>query len=83
MSSFVFRSGKHKGKSLQLVQAIDPSYIVWVKENQPKMLEEHKEKPKPKEPPPRREPPPDDEVKEETLKPNLNFLNEGPHGKLQ
>jgi len=75
----ILRSGKHKGKSLQLVQKIDPNYIEWVRENQPKMLEEYKPKPKEVKPTPRREPPEDSEVKESALKPNLNFLNEGPN----
>jgi hypothetical protein len=83
MSEFVFRSGKHKGKSLQLVKKIDPGYVEWVRENQPKMLEEYKPKPKPTEPAPRREPPEDSEVPESSLKPNTNFWNEGPHGKLE
>ena len=44
MSAFTFRSGKHIGKSLQLVEKIDPKYIIWIKENCPKMLEETKVK---------------------------------------
>jgi hypothetical protein len=81
--SFVFKGGKHSGKSYGLVKKIDPGYISWCEENAPGMLKEKKPKPKPSEPPPRKEPPPDSEVEESSMKPNTNFWNEGPHGKLE
>ena len=74
MSSFVFQKGKHKGKSLQLVEKIDPQYIVWAKENAPGLLKEWKPTPKPA--PPRMEPPEDGEVVKSAMQPNLDFLNQ-------
>lgn len=76
MSTFIFKFGKHKGKSLQIVQKVDPSYIEWAKINAPKLLEEYKPVPKKTEPAPRREPPEDSEVTPSALQPNLNFLFE-------
>ena len=82
--NFVFKGGKHSGKTYGLVKKIDPSYISWCEENAPGMLKEKKSKPIiSNEPAPRKEPPPDDEVQESSLKPNTNFWNEGPHGKLE
>lgn len=83
--NFVLKKGKYAGKSIGLIKKINPSYLEWVKDNAPGMLKE-KKKPKPPEPSgpaQRREPPPDSEVVESSLKPNLNFFNEGPHGKLE
>ena len=83
--SFIFTGGKHNGKTYGLVKKIEPGYISWCEDNAPNMLKE-KKKPKPPEqagPAPRREPPPDSEVVESSLKNNINFLNEGPHGKLE
>lgn len=80
MSSFIFKIGKHKGKSLQFVEKIDPSYIKWARENAPNLLEEYKPKIKLIEPAPRKEPPEESEVPKSALQPNINFLNEGPNG---
>ncbi len=79
----IFWAGKHKGSSIELVRKIDPGYISWCEENAPNMLKEKKKHVAPVAVSARKEPPPDEEVKEDALKPNLNFLNEGPHGKLQ
>ena len=76
MSEFVFRSGKHKGRSLQIVQAIDPGYFAWIKENRPEMLEESKEKKKPMKAAPRIEPPEVSSGAKSAIQPNLNFWNE-------
>lgn len=67
MSNFKFRTGKHKGKTLDWVEENDPSYIVWVEENRPEMLKEPKKKEK-KEPIPEYRPKP--------LTPNYDFDNE-------
>lgn len=75
MSSFVFKIGKHKGKSLELVKKIDPGYIKWAEQNAPKILEEYKPKPKPAEP--RKEVPEVNENKKSAIQPNLDFFNEG------
>jgi hypothetical protein len=79
--SLIFRSGKHEGKSIELVKKIDPGYIEWVKENRPEMLEEYKPKVKKQESKEKVQPPEDEEVKPKSLQPNLNFLNEGPNKK--
>jgi hypothetical protein len=68
---FVFRSGKHAGKTIAWVKENFPSYLVWVQENQPNMLKGSEDKPKV-------------EVKAvavevtKSMVPNLNFWNEGP-----
>lgn len=77
MSDFVMRSGKHEGKTLDWVKKNDLSYLMWVKENQPRMLEPTKQKAEPKPVGPRIEPPEkSDSPKSGAMKPNLNFLNE-------
>jgi len=65
--NFKFRSGKYQGQTYESVYLKNPSYIEWVKENQPNMLKEKvttvtnlKEEPMGK------------------LTPNPNFENEGP-----
>ena len=45
----VFRSGKYKGQSLEVVKQINPGYIRWIRENRPEMLVERKPTPKKKE----------------------------------
>jgi hypothetical protein len=40
MGSFIFKSGKHIGKSLDWVEEFDSGYLNWVKENRPQMLKE-------------------------------------------
>ena len=74
--SFIFRGGKHNGKSYGIVRKIDPGYITWCEENAPNMLKEKKKPAAPVETSARKEPPEDSEVIESSLKPNLNFLNE-------
>jgi hypothetical protein len=37
--NYVLRSGKYKGKKWTDVQTYDKSYIEWVRENRPEMLE--------------------------------------------
>ena len=71
--NFIFRSGKHAGKTIAWVRENHPSYLSWVQENQPNMLKGSEDKPKPKV-----------EVKAvavevtKSMVPNLNFWNEGP-----
>ncbi len=74
--SFIFRGGKHKGKSYGIVRKIDPGYISWCEDNAPNMLKEKKKPAAPVAASVRKEPPEDSEVIESSLKPNLNFLNE-------
>lgn len=86
--NFVFRSGKYVGNTYGWVLGTNPSYIDWVVQNQPNMLKPSvKYKPKlpaPTEPQTRKEPPADEDVvPKTTLSENLNFLNEGPNGKLK
>lgn len=77
--SFKFRSGQYAGKSVGLVKKINPSYITWVLENKPEMLEE-KPVPSEKKTYVRKEVPDDSDVEPKTtLTDNLNFLNEGPN----
>lgn len=77
--SFIFRSGKYQGKTVGLVKKMNPSYIDWVLENNPKMLKE-KAAPPEKKDYIRKEVPDDSDVEPKTtLTDNLNFLNEGPN----
>lgn len=77
--NFIFRSGQYEGKTYGLVKKINPGYIEWVKLNQPKMLQEKKEKQKPVEfkPAPIRK-----DVSElpdsipNSMQPNLDFLSQ-------
>ena len=73
--SFIFKYGKHTGKSVAWVNDNDPSYLIWVKENAPNLLKDKpkkvEEKCEPKKVEFRNEP-----IK--TMVPNMNFWNEGP-----
>lgn len=74
--NFVFKFGKHAGKTYGWVRENAPSYLAWVKENAPNMLKV----PKPKEPKPIVVPKTID-LSDNSIKamvPNLNFWNEGP-----
>lgn len=78
--SFIFRSGKYQGKTVGLVKKINPSYIDWVLENKPEMLEEKAVPAPKKEKRTYKEVPDDSEVEPKTtLENNTNFLNEGPN----
>lgn len=73
-NNFVFRFGKHSGKTYGWVEDNDPSYIKWAREKAPNLLKPPKPKAKQSE---------KKEVKFrdkplETLQPNMNFYNEGP-----
>lgn len=68
MGKFTFRTGKHKGKTLDWVEDNDPSYIVWCEENRPEMLKEPKKKESKDEVIPEYRPKP--------LTPNYDFDNE-------
>lgn len=75
--NFIFRGGKHDGRTYKWVKQNYPGYIRWCEENAPNMLKE-RAAPKPIE-----EPQPKKELKfrDEPIKslvPNLNFWNEGP-----
>lgn len=83
-----FRSGKHAGKTVEEVLKIEPGYIDWVEENQPQMLrpsmnQKYQPQAKPEIKQQKKEPPPDHKVvPKTTLEENKDFLNQGPHGKL-
>lgn len=85
---FIFRSGQYAGKTYGWVKSNNPSYINWVEINKPQMLrpsmnQKYQPAPKPEVKPIKREPPPDDQVvPKTTLEENRDFLNQGPHGKL-
>lgn len=75
---FVFKKGKYKGKTVDWVEDNDPSYIVWIEECKPELLEDddnfsvnsdlsYEEK----------YPEPEEDFIETAIKPNLNFDNEG------
>lgn len=79
----IFRSGKHEGKSLELVKKIDPSYIAWCEINCPNILKEKKSdakqkttSAKPQTPPVRKEVSEDSEVPPSSIQPNLEFLRQ-------
>jgi len=86
--SHKFRSGKYEGMTVEDVMRIDLDYYEWVKENKPMMLrpnmnQKFQPQAKPEVKIPRKEPPPDDEVvPKSSLVDNTDFLNQGPHGKL-
>ena len=64
---FKFRTGKYQGQTYEMVCAKNPSYIAWVKENQPNMFKVKKVTVT--------------NLKEEPMgkmTPNPNFENEGP-----
>ena len=72
---FIFRGGKYSGKTLGWVSDNYPSYLAWIKINQPNMLKGSENKPKPivtvsnidysKE-------------NKSSMVPNMNFWDEGP-----
>lgn len=64
---FKFRSGKYQGMTYEWVSEKNPSYLAWVKENQPNMLKERVTTKKNLK-----------EVPSGKLTPNPNFENEGP-----
>jgi len=76
--SFIFKGGKHSGKSYGLIKKIDPGYILWCEENAPGMLKDKKSKPEPKPAGPRIEPPEVSENPKSAIQPNMDFFNEGP-----
>lgn len=81
--SFVFKYGKYKGKTYKFVLLNNPSYIEWVKLNAPNLLKEKKQPEAQKEPFVRKEPPADEDAPPSGRLPeNIDFLNQGPHGKL-
>jgi len=71
---FVFKFGKHAGKTYEWVEENNPSYIVWAEESAPNLLKESKPKPKPVE----QKTITFSDAKSTTMSPNLNFWNEGP-----
>lgn len=67
---FIFRNGKHTGKTYKFVKETNPSYICWAEENAPGLLKEPKKKVIKETQ--------DGEIKKwGNLSPNLNFFNEG------
>ena len=74
--NFIFKYGKHTGKTYAWVEEHYPSYLVWVRENAPNLLKEPKPKVEPK-PVEKKELTFRDE-KLPSMEPNLNFYNEGP-----
>jgi hypothetical protein len=81
--SFIFPRGKYEGKSYGLVKKMNPQYIEWCHENSPNIFKVKKKPEAPKEPAARKEPPSDEDAPpSKYLTENTNFLNEGPHGKL-
>lgn len=82
--NFIFKGGKHSGKSYGLIRKIDPGYILWCEQNAPGMLKEkNKQKAKTVKPTIKKEPSEEGEYKKNSLKPNINFLNEGPNPQLK
>lgn len=71
---FIFKKGQYKGKTVGWVDDNDPSYLVWVEECKPEMLEDKPEKQKPTNPVYLE---PELDTVESAIKPNLNFDNEG------
>lgn len=69
---FILPYGKHKGKTIEWLEENAPSYLFWIKENQPKMLSGAENTPKP------RVEVDHIEMRPQAISPNLNFLNEGP-----
>jgi len=81
--NFIFQRGKYAGKSYGLVKKINPQYIEWCEENAPNLLKGKKQPEAPKEPAVRKEPPSDEDAPPSGRLPdNIDFLNQGPHGKL-
>lgn len=71
---FVFKFGKHAGKTYEWVEENHPSYIVWAEESAPNLLKE----PKPKAKPVEQKAITFSDAKSIAMTPNLNFWNEGP-----
>lgn len=72
--NYIFPRGKHAGKSIALVEKIEPSYISWVQENAPNLLKfKAPTETTSKE---RKIPPEDSEVIKSSLQPNLDFLTQ-------
>jgi len=72
-SNFKLRSGKYAGKTIEWLRDNDLRYLLWVEENRPEMLKEHKTEKQPTKK--------NIEYTKETLsslQPNYNFYNEGP-----
>jgi len=70
MGELIFRSGKHKGKTLSWVTENDPSYIVWIEENRPEMLKSTTKEVKAETT--------DTEFRYKPLKPNYDFDKQKP-----
>lgn len=70
--NFIFKFGKHSGRTYAWVEENDPTYIDWARKNAPRLLEQPKPKTEPK----------TNivmiEDKPNGLQPNHNFYNEGP-----
>ena len=71
--NFIFKFGKHKGKSVNWVRDNDESYLIWVEECAPNLLTNTPPKTNTVKPVAMKDTP------KQTMKPNLNFWNEGPH----
>ena len=69
---FVFKYGKHAGKTYKWVEEHHPSYIEWALENAPNLLKPPHPKPIEKKELKFRDKPP------QSMEPNYNFYNEGP-----
>lgn len=74
--NFVFKFGKHAGKTYAWVEKNAPSYLRWAEENAPNLLKAPKPKPVAK-PIAKVEVMTEQEPKS-SLQNNLNFYNEGP-----
>ena len=73
--NFVFKFGKHSGKSYALVKKTDPGYIKWAEANAPNLLKE-KKKVEPKPATPIVAPPESSGEKSIVTLPNLGFFSE-------
>ena len=74
--NFVFKFGKHAGKTLDWVEENAPSYLAWAKINAPNLLKEPKPKAVPK--PAEKKILTFRDAPVKTMVPNMNFWNEGP-----
>lgn len=77
--SFVFKYGKHAGKTFGWLKENAPSYLAWCKENAPNMLKVPKPKAEPKPLIKTDKCPVFRDKAPQAITPNLNFWNEGPH----
>lgn len=73
---FIFKGGKHSGKTYSFVSQIDPSYITWCEKNAPGMLKERKQKKERPAPPKIVNPPEVSSGTKSAIQPNLNFVFE-------